>query len=93
MAETMTCRELNDFLADYRDGDLAPEVRSRFEGHLVRCAACAAYVRSYQQTVRLVRDAATSLDQQLLPPDVPGELVDAILDSTVGANAPRPRRR
>jgi anti-sigma factor RsiW len=80
----MTCRELNDFLADYRNGDLAPEVRSRFEGHLLGCPACVAYVRSYQQTARLVQDAGTSLDQQLLPPDVPEQLVTAILQSTIG---------
>ncbi|MBY0274036.1 zf-HC2 domain-containing protein [Candidatus Binatia bacterium] len=99
----MTCRELNDFLADYRSGELLPEVRSRFEAHLLRCATCAAYVRSYGETIRLARAAGDDLEQQLLPTEAPRELVDAILDSVGSAppdadptapprNPPRPRR-
>lgn len=89
----MTCRDLNDFLADHASGDLVPEVRSRFEEHLLRCPTCAAYVRSYAETVRLARAAGDDLDQQLLPAPVPEELVTAILDS-IGIDPPpsRPRR-
>ena len=86
--EPMTCRELTDFLADYSSGELLPEVRSRFETHLLRCPACAAYVRSYDEAVRLARATGSILEQQLLPEDVPEELVAAILASTRGA-APR----
>lgn len=90
----MTCRELNDFLSDYRSGELLPDVRSRFEVHLLGCPACAAYVRSYAETVRLARAGRDPLEQQLLPSDVPEELIAAILDSTTGAPpAARPRRR
>lgn len=90
----MTCRELNDFLADYVSGDLLPEVRGRFEAHLLSCPACASYVRSYRDAVRLARSSGTSLEQQLLPADVPEELVAAILDSTVaGGGRGGPRRR
>ena len=80
--EPMTCRELTDFLADYSNGELLPEVRSRFEAHLLRCPACAAYVRSYDEAVRLARASGSILEQQLLPEDVPEELVTAILAST-----------
>ena len=89
----MTGRELNDFLADYRGGELAPDVRGRFEEHLLGCPACVAYVRSYQEAVRAVRATGTGLEQ-LVPDDAPAPLVDAILDCTVRAAKPaRPRRR
>jgi anti-sigma factor RsiW len=87
----MTCGELNEFLADYRSGTLPPEVRRRFEEHLLGCPACVAYVRSYDATVRLVQATGHGVDQ-LLPPDAPEELVDAILEATVRAGRPpRPR--
>jgi anti-sigma factor RsiW len=87
--EPMTCREVSDFLGDYMDGELLPDVRSRFEAHLLLCPTCAAYVRSYAEARRLARVSGSVLEQQLLPEDVPEDLVTAILASTVGA---KPRR-
>lgn len=81
----MTCREVNDFLADYRSGELLPEVRSRFEAHLTGCAACVAYVRSYDEALRLARGSRTELAQQMMPAEVPEQLVDAILAATTRA--------
>lgn len=87
--EPTTCREVIDFLADYANGDLPPAVRTHFEAHLLRCPTCAAYVRSYDDALRLARGSGGVLEQQLLPEEVPEELVAAILASTL---APRPRR-
>ena len=81
----MTCREVNDFLADYRSGELLPEVRRRFEEHIGGCAACVAYVRSYDEAVRLARGAGAELAQQMLPAEVPEQLIDAILAATTRA--------
>lgn len=80
--ERMTCREVNGFLADYRSGELLPEVRDRLEAHLLRCPTCVAYLRSYDEAIRLARDSADALDDRLLPSDVPAELVEAILART-----------
>jgi anti-sigma factor RsiW len=87
----MTCRELNDFLVDYESGELAPEVRHRFEEHLLGCPACVAYLRSYDRALREVRSTGEGLDE-LVPADVPRQLVEAILDSTVRAAKPSRRR-
>jgi anti-sigma factor RsiW len=91
-ASTMTCREVNDSLIEYESGELAPDRRRELELHVLHCVACAAYLRSYQRTLRDVRPADDLLNQ-LAPPEVPHDLVDAILDATVRATAPsRPRR-
>jgi anti-sigma factor RsiW len=79
----LTCRELVEFLADYLAGELATDQRTAFEGHLVECAECLAYLRSYRATVRAAREVCQA--GEVLPADVPDALVRAIV-------AARPRR-
>ena len=74
----LTCGELADFLADYFAGELSRDVRSVFEGHLAECPDCAAYLRSYAETIRLARDAYTD---DPAPAGVPEALVRAILEA------------
>lgn len=74
----MTCRELNAFLLDYLEEALAADVRSRFELHLSRCAACRAFLASYRRTIALGRSLCEDADGPP-PPDVPESLVRAIL--------------
>jgi anti-sigma factor RsiW len=76
----MTCRELSEFLGDYRSRELDPETRQRFEEHLRGCAQCVAYGRSYEQTIRLARLALRDPLREV-PAEVPEELVAAILAS------------
>ena len=72
----LTCREMTDFLADYLDGSLALAERHVFDKHLADCPECAAYLRSYTETIRLARQ---SREDDALPAAVPDELVRAIL--------------
>ena len=79
----MTCRELVEFLMAYIDGELPEADRRTFEAHLSDCAQCAAYLRSYRETVRLGRAAFADPDEPV-PPDVPEQLVQAILAARGG---------
>ena len=72
----VTCRELTDFLADYLAGELGPDERSVFEGHLAECPDCVAYLRSYAETMRLAKDA---YEDDPVPAGVPEQLIRAIL--------------
>ena len=75
----MKCREFVEFLMEYLDGALAQEERSVFEGHIEDCAACVNYLETYSETVRLGNSVCTP-DAEV-PPDVPEELVQAILSA------------
>ena len=73
----MTCREFVDFLMEYLAQELAPTERAAFEEHLAGCRACVAYLKTYQETIRLGKLAYREDDP--LPEEVPEELVQAIL--------------
>jgi anti-sigma factor RsiW len=82
----MICREFNGLLVDYCSGDLTPDDRARFEAHLAQCSPCVAYLRNYEETIRLSK-AAFHHPSDAVITDVPNELVRAIL-----AACPRARR-
>lgn len=74
----MTCRELTEFLIDYVDGSLAPAARAAFDEHLARCPDCVAYVRNYEETIRLGKDVCRD-EHDAVDDDVPEELVQVIV--------------
>ena len=78
----ITCRELIDFLADYVDDTLPKPERAVFEEHLAICADCQNYVESYKRTILLERVALSRPDDEV-PPEVPKDLVRAILAARV----------
>lgn len=69
-----TCRELIDFLGDYLSGELPAAQRAEFERHLAICPPCVAYLKTYEQTIRLGKSACTDVNEE--PPE---ELIKAIL--------------
>ena len=75
----MKCRDFVDFLMDYLDGSLGASERGVFESHIDDCPACLTYLDTYRETVRLGTRVCRSDDE--LPPDVPEELVQAILSA------------
>jgi len=77
----LTCREFVEFLGDYLAGELPPEQREAFNAHLALCPSCVAYMKTYQQTIRLGRAVFRQSDDELSEQDMPEELVRAILDA------------
>ena len=74
----MTCREFADFIADYLTGELPPDVRARFDGHLRICPNCVTYLANYRAATRVGKHAFAD-GAAPLPDDVPEELVQAVL--------------
>lgn len=55
----LTCREvIEDFLADYLDGTLRPEVVADLKEHLQACQACMAYLNTYRKSRDLFGQAS-----------------------------------
>jgi predicted anti-sigma-YlaC factor YlaD len=77
----MTCKEVNEFLADYLDGTLPWRQRLSFKIHLLICHQCRRYLASYVATVRVTNSLGQIVEQP-----VPDELVLAILKTR---HAPR----
>jgi anti-sigma factor RsiW len=76
----MNCREFTEFLHEYLFGNLSATERAEFENHLAECPWCVAYLDSYQKTIQL-EQAAFTAEEAPVPPDVPEELVQAILSA------------
>ncbi|HVT43044.1 MAG TPA: zf-HC2 domain-containing protein [Thermoanaerobaculia bacterium] len=74
----LPCSEVIAFLADYLANELAEEIRAEFQRHLVVCPSCIAYLRSYEQTIRMAKLAAIDTSEI---DDAPEDLINAILEA------------
>lgn len=77
----ITCRELISFIDSYLERELPAPESASFEKHLGVCPACVAYLESYKVSIDLARKAHADCGAEGPPPDMPAELVSAILDS------------
>lgn len=77
----MNCRECNDFLIDYLNGDLPPGQQRIFEGHIELCPPCLTYLDSYRETLKLAQKCGEEHAEPL-----PDALVSAILAARAAAN-------
>jgi predicted anti-sigma-YlaC factor YlaD len=76
----ITCRELADFIRGYLDDELTLREKMAFQAHLVLCAPCRAYLKTYKETIELGRRVFGE-DADTIPPDVPEDLVKAVMES------------
>jgi hypothetical protein len=53
----LTCRELIAMLGEHRDQTLDSANRASADAHLLTCADCTTYLKSYEQTIRLSKVA------------------------------------
>jgi anti-sigma factor RsiW len=74
----ITCREFVEFLSAYLAGELSPASQAEFDFHLADCPGCASYLKSYEATIRLGKEAFADLEAPV-PIEVPEELIHAIL--------------
>ena len=73
----ITCQQLIDFIASYRENALTRDQRTEFERHLEVCPSCVAYLKTYEQTVLLAKASA----DETVPAEIPEPLVKAILEA------------
>jgi anti-sigma factor RsiW len=63
----VTCKQLiEDYLADYLDAGLDPEIVAEFERHLAICPPCISYMNTYMMTRRMIgREAEPEMPEQM----------------------------
>ena len=74
----MKCKEFNDFLADYLEGELDDKTHTVFDAHLQMCPPCVDYLDSYKDVIRLGKACCGGPDGDV-PSDAPQSLIKAIL--------------
>ena len=74
------CEEVITFLLAYLSNELPPEKEHEFERHLAVCPSCVAYMKTYQEAVKLGR-ATYEKEMEAAPLDLGSGLVQAILSS------------
>lgn len=60
----MSCRELVELVTAYREGQLAPDDRARFDAHLAICPPCVHYVEQLDLTVRALGGLNAQIEQE-----------------------------
>jgi anti-sigma factor RsiW len=53
----VTCQRGVERLMDYLEGALSAPVRAALEAHVAGCPRCRAFIASYRETPRILRDA------------------------------------
>lgn len=66
----IVCSSGVELLMDYLEGVLPMDVRAALDAHVAGCERCAAFMTSYRETPRLLRDA-TEVE---LPADIQASL-------------------
>ena len=63
-----------ELLMEYMEGALAPDVRAAIEAHVATCPRCEAFIASYREMPRIMRDA-TAIE---MPADLEVSLLAAV---------------
>ncbi len=62
----IVCATGVDLLMDYLEGALPEDLRSALDAHVAGCQRCVAFIASYQETPRILRQAtATAMPADL----------------------------
>jgi anti-sigma factor RsiW len=62
----LTCKDIiEDFLADYLDAALSPEVVAELERHFENCPPCLTYMNTYKRTRELVSRTAAEMPPEM----------------------------
>ena len=76
----ITCREFEDFVLRYLDGELPARQVKVFEWHLRICRECRDYLAAYKRTIDVGKAALGPADQSVIE-DVPEDLISAIVEA------------
>jgi len=67
-----------ELLMDYLEGVLPADVRSAVEAHVSGCPRCVAFIESYRETPRIMREATANA----MPEDLQASLLSFLRERT-----------
>jgi anti-sigma factor RsiW len=70
----IACASGVELLMDYLEDQVPSDVRAALEAHVAGCARCVAFIASYRETPRILREATVAA----LPADVRASLMAAL---------------
>ncbi len=73
----MSCRDAEDFIDRYLDGELSVAQKLKFKIHIATCVECHAYLRAYEASRAIAKSIMGEGDEDVGP--MPDDLVQAIL--------------
>ena len=80
MRGMITCREFEDFVLQYLEGELSATQSRVFKMHLMLCRECREYLAAYERTMEISKSVFATPEEPL-PDEVPEDLVKAILEA------------
>jgi len=72
--KNIVCMSGVELLMEYMEGALEPDDRAAIEAHVAGCPRCEAFIASYHETLRIVREAT----QIEMPADLEASLLGAL---------------
>lgn len=75
----ITCRQFEDFIIDYLDGELPTRQLRVFNFHMLFCPECRIYLAAYERSVALGKAVFFDDPDGPVPDSVPTDLLIAIL--------------
>ena len=72
--KSVVCMSGVELLMEYLEGALTPDVRAAIEAHVAGCSRCEAFIASYREMPRIVRDAT----RMEMPADLEASLLAAL---------------
>ena len=76
----ITCRQFEDFILDYLEGELPERQKTVFEIHLKVCRECRDYLAAYRRTME-VSTLVVRSDHSGVPETMPDDLIKAIREA------------
>jgi len=74
----ITCREFEEFIISYIEGELTPKQSRVFTMHLRICRECREYLNAYKRTME-INNTLMKKTTELKQEDIPQDLQNAIL--------------
>ncbi len=84
----VNCRDVEDLVGPYLDGDLVLQLAERFDAHLGECAAC----RQLVEDLQIITATAKTLSDKPVPADISRRLRTALSEKLgIEMGPPKPQ--